>query len=95
MTKFIDPKNAESKSVNQQTFIVRIWKTDSGDLRGYLIDPLTNITYPLIPSTEPHHEPENKVSRPTNKKDTCSGVIDTLSYRVGIWIENMVPKKTE
>ena len=37
-----------------QSFMLRIWKTDQGTFKGYLMDPITRKTYPLVkfPSAE-------------------------------------------
>ena len=79
----ITPKGLES--TNHQTFVVRIWKTDKGMLKGYLIDPLTNITYPLL----------NRNDLPPGEKIPDDGLIIGFIKPCDCWVGLWDVKKTE
>jgi hypothetical protein len=38
----------EMEEIHQHSYILRIWKSAEGVLKGYILDPITNQTYPLV-----------------------------------------------
>jgi hypothetical protein len=63
-----------------QSYLLRIWKTDQGTFKGYLMDPITRKTYPLvnIPS-------EKQVDASTITVDIQGIWIEPVGCWLGIW----------
>ena len=80
--KKIEPTD-EDAEVHQHSYILRIWKSTEGVLKGYILDPLTNKTYPLV--TIPIHwdgETDSSISMPV----VCEkSVIEPLGCHLGVW----------
>jgi len=79
----ITPKGLEP--IDHRTFVIRVWKTNKGMLKGYLIDPLTNTTYPLL----------NRNDFPSDEKIPGDGLIVSFIKSFDCWVGLWDVKKTE
>ena len=74
--------DGEGIETHQRSYILRIWKEAEGILKGYILDPLTNKTYPLV--NIPVHwdgETDSPVSIPACENP----LIEPLGYHLGFW----------
>ena len=62
------------------SYLLRIWKTDQGTFKGYLIDPITRKTYPLI--NIPNKE---QVDASFIKADIQGIWVEPVGCWLGIW----------
>jgi hypothetical protein len=62
------------------SYLLRIWKTDQDTFKGYLIDPITRKTYPLV------NIPADLQPKTSPIKDDCKGIwIENAGCWLGIW----------
>jgi len=86
MENILDDKSLhpddDGAGTHQRSYILRIWKSAEGILKGYILDPLTNKTYPLV--NIPVHwdgETDSPVSIPASENP----LIEPFGCHLGIW----------
>ena len=63
-----------------QSYLLRIWKTDQGTFKGYLMDPITRKTYPLV------NIPSKEQEDPSPITTDIQGIwIEPVGCWLGIW----------
>lgn len=72
----------ENDDTHQHSYILRIWKSAEGTLKGYILDPITNQTYPVV-NIPVHWEADSDslVPIPAGKKP----LIEPFQCHLGIW----------
>ena len=79
--KNLKPDN-KSNEIHQHSYILRIWKSAEGVLKGYILDPMTNKTYPLV--NIPIHwdgETDSQVPIP----DCENPLVEPFGCHLGVW----------
>lgn len=87
------PENLEMDTNDKEksgyfTFIVRILKTKEGTLKGYLVDPFTNSTYPMlsVPDELARDDLHTKIISDFGfSEEIIAGYIKSLGCWVGLW----------
>ena len=59
------------------SFILRIWKTEEGKFKGYILNPLTRQTYPVVNITE--------AISSVNPPVSGGAALEPLGCRLGVW----------
>lgn len=72
--------DGNQEQTTSHNFVLRIWKTDNNIFKGYILDPITNSTYPLVDMSE--------VSKLDGSKPIVfqGTLIDTLGCWIGLLI---------
>ena len=72
----IDPDKEKQENC-YISYILRIWKTEEGTFKGYILDPLTRHTYPI----------ENITKAISSVAPPLSGgaVLEPIGCRLGLW----------
>ena len=63
-----------------QSYLLRIWKTDQGTFKGYLMDPITRKTFPLVKFAS-----EEQVDASPISADIQGIWIEPVGCWLGIW----------
>ena len=73
-TKQTDKEQQETRYIS---YILRIWKTEEGNFKGYILNPLTRQTYPI----------ENITKSISSVDPPLSGgaVLEPIGCRLGLW----------
>lgn len=72
----------ETTEFHQQSYILRIWESAEGTLKGYILDPLTNKTYPLV-NIPVHWDLES--DSPVTEPDCENPLIEPFGCYLGFW----------
>ena len=67
---------------HQHSYILRIWKSAEGVLKGYILDPITNKTYPLI-NIPSHWDVET--DSPVPIPDCENPLVEPFGCHLGVW----------
>lgn len=79
--KTLQPDDEDAET-HHYSYILRIWRSTDGILKGYVLDPISNKTYPL--GNIPVHwdgETELLVSMPVCENP----LIEPFGCRLGVW----------
>ena len=72
----------ENDDTHQHSYILRIWKSAEGTLKGYILDPITNQTYPVV-NIPIHWEGDENSPVPV---PVCENpLIEPLGCYLGVW----------
>lgn len=72
----------ENTETGQRSFILRIWKSAEGTIKGYVLDPITNKTYPLI-NIPSHWNGETDFTVPI---PVCENpLVEPFGCHLGVW----------
>jgi len=69
-----DPEQQETRYLS---YILRIWKADDGTFKGYVLNPLTNQTYPVVNITQAISSVDPPVSG--------GSALEPIGCRLGVW----------
>ena len=69
----------ERGKTGYHSYILRIWKTDEGAFKGYVLDPLTNKTYPVV------SVPREKALEPSIPGGIKGVWIEPMGCWLGVW----------
>ena len=72
----------ENTEIHQHSYILRLWKSAEGVIKGYILDPITKKTYPLV--NIPVHW-EDGADTPVPIPDCENPSIEPLGCHLGIW----------
>jgi len=72
----------ENNATSQRSYILRIWKSADGVLKGYVLDPLTNKTYPLV--NIPSHWDE-EIDSPVPLPVCENPLVEPFGCHLGVW----------
>jgi len=70
------PEN-EQQETRYLSYILRIWKADDGTFKGYVLNPLTNQTFPVMNITESISSVDPPVSG--------GATLEPIGCRLGLW----------
>ena len=67
----------EQQLTHYVSYILRIWKTEEGNFKGYILNPITRQTYPI----------ENITKSISSVDPPLSGgaVLEPIGCRLGLW----------
>jgi len=71
----------QHENAPSQNFVLRIWKIGDNSFKGYLLDPLTNMRYPL------RNTSINGISGDETIQSLKGVMIESLGCWVGVWHE--------
>ena len=74
--------NDDTNATHQHSYILRIWKSAEGALKGYVLDPISNKTFPLV--NIPVHWEIESVS-PVSEPDCENPLIEPFGCYLGVW----------
>ena len=75
----------QSNKKEEQTsrnFVLRIWKTGEGSFKGYILDPLTDATYPLA------NMPQESILDGARQNATQGVLLEMLGCWIGLWSDS-------
>lgn len=72
-------QSSEQEEKTSRNFILRIWRTDKGTHKGYILDPLTNETYPLT------NIPQEAIAEGAKQIETQGVLLEALGCWIGLW----------
>jgi len=72
----IDPDNDRDKTI-YHSYVLRVWKSGKGILKGYILDPITDESFPLV------NIPEEDMMNISNQAQVVW--IEPLGCWLGLW----------
>jgi hypothetical protein len=76
----ITKSDGDLELTSYQSYLLRIWKTDQDTFKGYLMDPITRKTFPLV------NIPSEEQADTSSIRASIKGIwIEPVGCWLGIW----------
>ena len=72
-------QNNEQEEKTSRNFVLRIWKTGKGTFKGYVLDPLTDETYPLTNISQ------ETIVESAREAESQGVLLEALGCWIGLW----------